>query len=536
MRPMPNERALACIALLCACDGPMGGDAGIDASARVDAREVEPDAGPPLDLCDPDFVPPPFPAPDAWPRNRGPGGPSASFDAGEIYTTCAYLDGGELDTLDHHNLVTMFDGYLLMPWAPELGRGGLTFWDFSDPCAPQVVGTGWSMTMRETHSIGFSPIGGRWAVVDQLTRFGVEGAGGIQFWDVSDPSAPEAVADHEFETFFYPDAYARVTLSVFWQAPYVYVGAADLGVHIVDAADPRRPRTVGTYLFDPILRVGQVQAIGNLLIATAAEGARAVLLDISDPADPQPIAGGDFLARDAEGVEREAYFTNMTGGYLYFARKDGGGGLVIYDIRDPSAPSYAGSIQSDGNGGYVFVNKNLAFVGESEFAAIYDTSDMSAITQVTRLDLEGDLDTAVPIGNVVVLSVDDQSVDDQASSVVPYAAEPDADPPRAMWTWPADGATDLRTSSRIGIAFDELVDVASAFEGSVRLYRSGGTPDEGRVATVVSAQESIVNVHPTCPLEPNTEYTLEIAAGGVTDFNGNAVLESTIVTFRTGVE
>src|SRR6185436_4863889 len=110
------------------------------------------------------------------------------------------------------------------------------------------------------------------------------------------------------------------------------------------------------------------------------------------------------------------------------------------------------------------------------------------------IDLTGDLDTAVPIGNVVVLSVDESADDDRASSVIPYAAEPDRAAPRAMWTWPVDGATDLRTTSRLGIAFDEAVDVLSAFEGSVRLYRSGGDPNDGRVPAIVSAQDSIVNV------------------------------------------
>lgn len=524
--------------LVSACDDGADEDAGPpvedDAGPGVDAGAA--DAGPPPEgLCDPSSSPGAFPAPDAWEPNRGPGGPATTFMAGDLYTNCAFLDGGERDETDHHNLVTMYDGYLLMPWAPEFGGGGLTFWEFDDPCDPVMVGTGFSTTMRETHSIGFSQHGGRWAVVDQLGLALFPDRGGIQFWDIEDPTAPEAVADIELPGFQYPDAYARVSLSVFWQVPYVYVGGAQNGVWIIDATDPTLPRLVGQYTFDPVLQVGQVQAVGNVLVVTGAEQARAALLDISDPIDPQPIPGGDFLF-EAEGRPREVYFTNLIGGTLYGANKEGGGGVIAYDVRDPENPTFAGANISDGNGGYVFVQHDLAFVGESRFAGIYDVSDLANITEVARLDLIGDLDTATPVGNVVVLSVDDEATPDQGSSVAPYALEPDAVAPSVGWVWPADGASNVRTTSRIGVAFDEMIEVRSAHEGSLRLYRAGMDPDATRVPTVVSAQEGIANVHPRCPLEPNTEYTLEIMAGGVTDWNGNAVASSQTVSFTTGVE
>src|SRR5690606_32761455 len=130
----------------------------------------------------------------------------------------------------------------------------------------------------------------------------------------------------------------------------------------------------------------------------------------------------------------------------------------------------------------------------------------------------------------------DDANPDEGSAVAPYATEPDRAAPELRWAWPASGATSLRTTSRLGLTFDEMVDVRSAHEGSVRLYRSGADPDAGRVATVVTAQETIVNVHPRCPLEPNTDYTLDVMAGGILDFSGNAVAETTTLTFRTGPE
>lgn len=510
-------------------DGASGGDGGADAGPA--------DAGRPAtaaELCDSEADPGPYPAPDGWEANAGPGAPEVSFSTEELYEKCAFLNGGPMDTTDHHNLLTMYDGYLLMPWAPEFGKGGLTFWDISEPCSPQVVGSGFSEEMRETHAIGFSSLGGRWAVVDSLTGILEVGGGGVQFWDVSDVTSPRAVSNLDVPTFAYPDAYANVTLSVFWQVPYVYIAGADAGVYIADATDPENPVLLGRHEFDPILRVGQVQAVGNLLIVTAAEGPRTALLDISDPAHPMPIPGGDFLATDGDGNPREAYFTNTAGGYVFYARKEGAGGVFVWDIRDPQSPAFAGEAISDGNGGYVFVKDDHAFVGESSFAAIYDISDLSDIREVTRLDLTGDLDTITPIGNLVVLSVDEGADPGEGSAIAPWQAEPDTQAPAVTWSWPADGATGVPTTSRVGVTFSEFVDVKSAWEGSVRLYETGEDPDATRVDGVVSAQEVIVNFHPRCPLKPATRYTLEIPAGGVVDFNGNAVAEPFTMTFTTG--
>ncbi|MEM9193325.1 MAG: Ig-like domain-containing protein [Myxococcota bacterium] len=529
--------SLLFLAIGCGDDDPPADDASVDASTDAsDATIADGDADvviPEVPLCDLTAQAGAYPDPGAFPDNSGPGGPTRTFTEDELYQNCSYLDGGDLDVTDHHNLVTMYDGYLLMPWAPEFGRGGLTFFDISDPCAPTVAGSGFSESMRETHSIGFSDVNGRYAVVDMIDLVQGFDYGGVQFWDVSNPEAPEAVSDLPLPGFGYPDAYARVVLSVFWQVPYVYAAGADNGIYVIDATDARNPSLVNTYTFDPVLRTGQVQAIGNLLIVTAAEGARTVLLDISDPENPQPIPGGDFQAVDENGTPREAYFTNTAGGYVYYARKEGGGGLMVHDISDPENPTPAGVFRSDGNGGYVFIKEGLAFVGESRFAAIYDVTDLTAISEVARMDLEGDLDTVTPIGNVAVLSVDDEAIEDQGSSIAPYALEPDTLAPEVNFVWPANGDTEVLLTSRIGATFSEFVDVRSAWVGSVRLYETGSDMNAARVPGVVSTQEAIVNFHPCAPLAPDTDYTFEVTAGGVTDFNGNAITETFTSTFRT---
>ncbi|MEZ4268326.1 MAG: Ig-like domain-containing protein [Myxococcota bacterium] len=518
------------------CGGEEGADATVDATGDV-AAEVSADTAAEVEAGP---VARPYPEPGAFPPERGPGGPSTTFTEAQFGEHCAFLDGGPGDTTDHHNLVVMYDGYLLMPWAPESGQGGLTLWDFSKPCEPVVAGYGTSIDMRETHAIGFSHIGGQWAVTDGMRwireedeEFVFPFPAGVLFWDMSDISKPEAVARLDLPGVVYPDAYARVSLSVFWQAPYVYVSGADNGVFIIDATDPRNPVLVKQIQFDPVLRAGKVDVIGNLLIVSAAEGPRTVLLDISDPGDPQPIPGGDFLVKDSEGTPREPYFSNHFNGFVYYARKDSGGGPIIYDIRDPTRPTFVGDFVSPGAGGYVYVKDDLLFMGESSFAGIYDISDQTKPELLVTYDLTGDLDTAVPIGNVLVLSVDADADPNKGTAVVAYAAEPDTRAPRVTWAWPADGAKNLALTSRLGLAFSEFIAVHSAWEGSVRVYEAGTDPALTRVDGWISVQEATLNFWPREPLKPATRYTLEVPAGGIQDYNHNAITEAFSMEFET---
>lgn len=531
--------ALGAAALACD-DGGASDPEAVDfeyADAAVDAMTI--DAAPDLMIADallidatPDAGPPrPYPEPGAWDPWTGPGGPAVEFAEEELYENCAFLDVGPDDRTDHRNMVTMYDGYLLMPWSPEFGlTGGLTFFDIADPCAPTVVGHTFTDQMRESHTIGFSDQGGRWAVTAHQTGLTV---GGVLFWDVSDPTDPQVISALPLPGFFYPDSYARVTLSTFWQAPYVYVGGSDNGVWIVDASDPHNPEFVHQHVFEPILRVGQVQVVGNLLVATAAEGTRAAMLDVSDPAAPQAIPGGDFEAVDDEGEAREWYFSSLADGHLYLQTKEGGGGLIVYDIHDPTRPALAGVVRSGRNGGYVFVKDDLAFCGESSAGAIYDVSDLSNITEVATLNLEGDLDTVTPIGNLAIVAVDDKANEDEGTAVAPYATQPDTQPPHVTWIWPPDGAENLPVTSRFGLMFNEFIAVKSAWAGSVRLYEDGTDPAVTRVDGHFGVQENIVNFWPTEPLKRGTTYRLEVPAGGLADFNLNFIEAPFSATFTT---
>jgi len=467
-----------------------------------------------------------FAAPNDRPPLRGPGGPAQTFSSDALWENCAALPGGEQDAL-HHNLVVPYRGHLVLPWAPEWSRGGLSFFEMDDPCNPVKVGEGFHERMRESHSLGFvhlpdgDPHAGDYVAVT--------GIRGVQIWDISSVEQPEAISYLEIETVFYPDAYARVVLSVFWQYPYLYAAAADNGIFVIDATDPAAPELVTTYPIEPALRAGGVFVTGNLMLVTSAEGTDAVLLDVSDPIAPQPIGGGRFSSTDASGDAWEAYHGNTTGDLAFFARKEGSGGLMVADISDPTAPVYAGDYAGSGNGGYVFYDEGFAFVGLSSHAAVYDVRDLSAITEVGRGELPGDLDTITPYGNVAILSVDDDAEDGIASAVMPWTEAPDTAAPQVRRVEPADGAVGVATTSRVGVAFNEFIEPSSVFPGSIRLFDADG----GAVDGWGSGQENIASYAPKAPLRPGTTYTVEVLSDGITDLNGNPTDATTTTTFTT---
>lgn len=475
-----------------------------------------------------------FADPGAMPELRGPGGPTTTFTDEQLFVNCAPLDAGPTDTFQHHNEVMPYRGHLVMPWAPEWGNGGVAFFDVSDPCAPVRVGEGLSSSMRETHAIGFmhfpdgEPHAGDWAVTNMT---GGNEESGIQIWDITDVTAPVVAIDLPLPEVRYPDSYTKVSLSVYWQYPWVYVAAADNGVFVVDAADPTAPSIVSHFLFPDGLRAGGVFAMGDTLLVSSAEGEQAAILDVSDPANPMLLPGSPFGVVNAAGELRESYHANRVGPWAMFARKEGGGGPIVMDISDVTAPVFVSDLELPGNGGYVYYDEGTLFTGDSDFGHIIDASDMTALELIATPDLPGDMDTLTPYGNVAVLSTDEPeiSLDMHGSAIVPWTRDPDTLGPKVLHSEPRDGQTGVSTSGKLGVGFNEFVEPTSVFPGSLRLRAEDGTEVDGWG----TAQEAIASYVTKAPLDPGTTYTLEVMAGGVTDLNGNTVTDTVSITFTT---
>ena len=471
------------------------------------------------------------PDPGAW-TVEGPGGPAVSFAQADLGVACASLLGDPALESQHHNLVVMHDGYLLMPWAPEDGGGGLSWFDVSDPCDPVKVAEAYAEPMRESHTLAFGQVDGReYLAVDAIFDDGERG--GIGIWDVTDKADAQWVAELDLPGFLYPEAYFWVSLSTFWQGDFLYVSSGLLGTFVVDVTDPLDPVLVDQVGPTVPQVVGSLHVVGNVALSSSAGTAKTVLFDLSEPGVLAPLGGGDFDTRDAAGDIQTYYFANWGGKYGLFARKGGGGGPIVYDLSDPTSPSWVAAYHApEGDGGYVFRHEDLLFQGESEFASIYDFSDPMALVERQRFDLAGDLDTVTPIGNVAVLSVDSGAQDDQATTLVPWDTQPDGRGPRVELVSPLDGSTAVPTTARIGLSFDELLEPRSVHAGSVRIWDAEGALVPGRF----NVQESLVNFTPDDPLADDTTYFVELAAGGVADSVLNPVDETVQWSFTTGSE
>jgi len=512
---------LPLVVVWAACARDPAGDVGFDVIERFD----------PSDPSDWDEM---FPPADGW-ETTGPGLGRVTFEADALWEGCAFLQGDPALTKDHHNLVVMYDGYLVMPWSPEDGGGGVTLFDVSDPCDPKKVGEGWSDRMRESHTLGFAVIDGRtYMAVDHLAPWDEDAerypGGGVGFWDLTDPTAPTWAGDVDIEGHVYPDSYTRLTLSVFWQGDHVFASTAFNGVAILDASDPKqalevaRARTVGH-------QVGTFHVWGNRAIASSAGLARTVMWDVSDPVAPQPILGGDFnVVGEPGGRPVSYYFANVTADYALFARKDNNGGPILYDVSDPAAPAFVGHLeQLDGDGGYIFEQNGFLFQGESEYGAVYDIVDPTAPVEVGRVQLKGDLDTVTPLGNLLVAAVDDKANPGEASMIAPWTTAPDDVAPRAGMRSPDDGAVDQPVTSRIGIVFDEMLEPVSATDGSVRVVTEAGEP----IAVMAQVQENILNLSPLEPLPAGETIHVQLPAGGLADVSGNRLEQSIQWSFTT---
>lgn len=471
-------------------------------------------------------VPLDVPAPDAWTR-EGPGVPATSFTEAQLFSSCAWLTGGPED-IDHHNLVVMVDGWLLMPWAPEDGGGGLTFFDISDPCNPVKVGEGYDPRMRESHTVGLHLGERRYAAVDYLEP---DGSGGVGIWDITDVTAPRWVSQIAIPRHTYPDSYTRLTLSVFWQGPYIYASTTGLGVHIIDASDPLDPQLAGQITFEGPHIVGSFHLWGNTAMAASAGLSRTVMMDVSDPLAATVLPGGDFNTVDPDGAWRPYYFSSLGSHYGLFARSKDGGGPMVYDLSDPSNPTSLSRYRTpEGDGGYIFQHNDHLFVGDSAFGNVYDFSDPAAPTPTGTFLLQGDLDTVTPVGHLAVVSVDEKGNAGQSSAVVPWSTEPDTTPPSAGMTSPRHGETFVATTGRVGVVFDEMIEPVSVFAGSFYVV------DERRrvVEGTYNVQENVINFTPAAPWEEETAYTVFLPAGGVADISGNRLQEDVVLRFSTG--
>ena len=313
-----------------------------------------------------------------------------------------------------------------------------------------------------------------------------------------------------------------------WQAPYVYVAVAAKGLYIVDASDPTAPfvadRNTAPGPVPPSrlggYRVGPLFAMGNhLVLSSMGSGDGWSSVDISNPVQPVLMDKVPRLPK---------YYSICFDGSRVYSAPRGSDRMAVYDLSDPGSFSLVTDQYRTVDKHYCATQDTFLFQGGSNAFHKIDVSDDSAYTMVGEGRLgrfNAENSQILPMGNLVYVG-DDHGA---GSAFVVHDVEPDETPPEVVAVSPRDGATGQAVTSRVGVAFSDLVLLESATTESIRLVEEDGDV----VAGMYSVHRGIVNFAPASPLQRDSSYTVEVVAGGVRDYAGNAVAATFRSTFST---
>jgi len=135
---------------------------------------------------------------------------------------------------------------------------------------------------------------------------------------------------------------------------YAYVATGQAGLLVIDVSDPANPQRVGGCDTNGPASAVAVSG-GNAYAATGQAGLQ--VIDVSDPAHPQRVGG-----YDTSGF---AYGVAVSGNYAYVA--DGPAGLQVIDVSDPAHPRRMGGYNTSGSAYGVAVSGNYAYVADGDW-------------------------------------------------------------------------------------------------------------------------------------------------------------------------
>ena len=127
------------------------------------------------------------------------------------------------------NQPTVINGYLAI-------GGNEEFWiyDVSNPAAPKQLSSFTTPSRTgaeaESHTVSYARYGDTFYMV-------TIGGRGINIWDVTSVTAPKHIKAVAIPGTNYGD-YTEAVWGVSWQGQYIYVGATNNGIKVIDAANP----------------------------------------------------------------------------------------------------------------------------------------------------------------------------------------------------------------------------------------------------------------------------------------------------------
>jgi hypothetical protein len=421
------------------------------------------------------------------------------------------------------NQSTVINGYLLVG-----GNEEFWFYDVSNPAQPRQLSTFTTPNRTggeaETHSISYARYGNTYYAV-------TIGGRGIDTWDVTNPMMPRHLQQLAIPGTNYGD-YTEAVWGVAWQGQYIYVGATNNGVKVVNASNPSSMSIVAEVPTSAIGNVsaGPVEAVGNVLVVmTPKESGGIATLDISNPTAP---------TRLASFTTDKGYIGAFYRHHAYLI------GVKAWDVlSNPrsigSGTSPIGSLATEGAEYMAFSDDNM-FLGHLRGAidgtpgaskiSVADPRSMRVVNRIWgRLNLgtENDDQFIFPIGNLLVIGDDQTPYPGWFIAV--HQAEPDTRAPAVDTVIPNNSSSGNNVKSRVGITFSDNIELATVNAASFIVRPMGGQPLAGKYGL----RNGVVNFDPDQDLSPGTTYEVVLPAGGIADLVGNRLATEWKSTFTT---
>lgn len=487
-------------------------------------------------------------------ESMGPGLGNLDYTGSKaLFDTVSVLDSTR-NVRRGQGVIAMFKGYLLVVYSNDSGggggTGGFTLLNVADPRAPIPVLTtdgnpafasgtsNYAGDLREAHGLAFRD---NWFCA--ATN---EGAGtGLQFWDFSVPTSDPTGASPKTATGPVKRAFLDLGLSggdysstvwwLSWQGRYLYAAGTSSGLFIIDAADPAKPVLAdrGAGKPNPIptsqlggFRVSQAFAVGNMLVMASGNRGKGIsICDISDPL--MPVVKWSTLD------ETVGYSCIVNGGRILGSHAP----ARCWDISgwmSGTVPPVRLFDNSDfGVGGYGTVQDGRFFYGSSEQVVKIDIASGDILgskvprkADQTSLFSNADWDFSQALGNLMWAGNDHSS----GSALLVHQLKPDVTPPAVTMVVPADGATEQKVTSRIGLTFSDLI-LPESVNASTMVVRPVGST--AALAGTYASQTGIVNFSPAQPLLGGVTYEVVLVAGGIEDSVGNGIGSTFRSTFTT---
>ncbi|HEX6275266.1 MAG TPA: Ig-like domain-containing protein [Polyangiaceae bacterium] len=421
------------------------------------------------------------------------------------------------------NQSSVVNGYLVV-------GGNEEFWiyDVSNPAMPRQLSSFTTPNRTggeaETHAISYARYG------DKLYAVTIGGRG-IDTWDVTNPMMPAHLTQLRVPGVNYGD-YTEAIWGVTWQGQYIYVGATNNGIKVVNAADPRALSIVAEVPTSSYggVSAGPLEAVGNVLVVTTPkESGGIATLDISNPTAP---------TRLASFTTSTAYIGAFYRRYVFLI------GVRAWDVlTNPrsigSGTSPIGSLTTEGSEYMAFSDDHMFLghlrgeIGGSPGASKITVENPRSMRVVERiwgrmnLGDKNDDQFVFPFGNLVVIG------DDQAPYpgwfIAVHQAAPDTKAPVVDTVIPNNASTANSTKSRIGISFSDNIELATVNSASFIVRPMGGQPLAGKYGL----RNGVVNFDPDADLQAGTTYEVVLPAGGVGDLVGNRLAAEFKSTFTT---